>query len=75
MHSGDFWARVYDLPLKLIYDVMAMKLGNNLGTFMEVDNKEGNRMGKFLRLKATVDLRKPLKQGTMVKYQGKDLQI
>lgn len=75
MHSGDLWARVYDLPLKLRSDAMAMKLGNSLGTFVEVDNKEGNRMGKFLRLKAIVDLRKPLKRGTMVKYQGKDLRI
>jgi len=75
MHSGDFWARVYDLPLKLRSDAMAMKLGNSLGTFVEVDNKEGNRMGKFLRLKATVDLRKPLKRGTVIKYQGKDLRI
>lgn len=73
LHSGDFWARVYDLPLKPRSDAMALKLGNNLGTFVEVDNKEGNKMGKFLWLKVTVDLRKPLKRGTMVKYQGKDL--
>jgi hypothetical protein len=49
--------------------------GNLLGKFVEVDGKESNRLGSFLRVKATIDLRKPLKRGTVIKYQGKNLQI
>ena len=75
MHSGEFWARIYDLPLKLRSDAMAKKLGDVLGKYMEVDSNEGNRMGKFLRVKVEIDLRKPLKRGTVVKYQGKSLRI
>lgn len=75
MHSSEFWARIYDLPLKLRSDAMAKKLGDVLGKFVEVDSKEGNRLGKFLRVKVTVDLRKPLKRGTVVKYQGKNLRV
>lgn len=48
MHTGEFWARVYDLPLKLRSNAMAKKLGDTLGGFLEVDNKDVNRMGKFL---------------------------
>jgi len=75
MHSREFWARIYDLPLKLRSDAMAKKLGDVLGKFVEVDNNEGNRLGKFLRVKVTIDLRKPLKRGTMVKYQDKNMQV
>jgi hypothetical protein len=75
MFSGDFWARVYDLPLKLRTDVVAAKLGGTIGKFVEVDSKDRNRMGKFLRIKTTVDLRKPLKRGTVITYQGKNLRV
>jgi hypothetical protein len=75
MFSGDFWARVYDLPLKLRTDVVAAKLGGTIGKFVEVDSKDKNRMGKFLRIKTTVDLRKPLKRGTVITYQGKNLRV
>ncbi|KAK2398021.1 zinc ion binding / nucleic acid binding protein [Trifolium repens] len=75
MFSGDFWARVYDLPLKLRTDVVAAKLGGTIGKFVEVDSKDRNPMGKFLRIKTTVDLRKPLKRGTVITYQGKNLRV
>lgn len=56
-----FWARVYDLPLRLRTVSMASKLGNMMGSFEEADNRDSNRLCKFLRLKATIDLSKPLK--------------
>lgn len=75
MNTADFWARVYDLPLKLRTDATAKKVGDTLGKFVEVDTKEGNRLGKFLRVKAEIDLTKPLKRGTVIKYQGKCLRV
>lgn len=69
MHTGEFWTRIYDLPLKLRSNEMAKKLGDLLGKFVEVDSKESNRLGCFLRVKANIDLRKPLKRGTVIKYQ------
>ncbi|RHN51689.1 hypothetical protein MtrunA17_Chr6g0471591 [Medicago truncatula] len=73
MNTGEFWARIYELPLKLRSNEMAEKLGNLLGKFVEVDSKECNRLGSFLWVKATIDLRKPLKRGTVIKYQGKNI--
>lgn len=75
LSTNDFWARIYDLPLKLRSDAVAMKLGNTIGKFVEVDSQEGNRMGEFLRIKTTVDLLKPLKRGTIITYQGKNLKV
>lgn len=75
MNTSDLWATVYDLPLKLRSNEIAKKLGDMLGKFVEVDSKESNRMGKFLRVKATIDLRKPLKRRTVIKYKGNNLRV
>jgi hypothetical protein len=75
MHTAEFWTRIYDLPLKLRSESMAKKLGDIIGSFVEVDSKDCNRTGRFLRVKTLIDLRKPLKRGTLVKYQGKELKV
>lgn len=75
MNTVAFWIRVYDLPLKLRTDVMAKRLGDSIGVFDEVDQKKENRSGRFLRIRTRMDLRKPLKRGTVVKYQGKNLKV
>jgi hypothetical protein len=54
---------------------MAKKLGNILGTFEEMDMKDCNRMGKFLRIRVSMDLRKPLKRGSKLNFQGKDIWV
>ncbi|XP_058748819.1 uncharacterized protein LOC131621797 [Vicia villosa] len=71
MHFGTFWTRVYDLPLMLRSETMARKLGQILGTFEEIDMKEGNRSGRFLRIRVTIDLNNPLKRGTVVRFKDK----
>lgn len=75
MNTESFWVRVYDLPLKLRSEAMAKKLGNIIGSHVETDPKDVNRLGRFLRLKATIDLRQPLKRGTVVKYQEKAMRV
>jgi hypothetical protein len=75
MNSISFWARIYDLPLKLRSESMAKKLGDVIGKFEEADAKESHRMGRFLRTKIQIDLTKPLKRGTIVRYNGKDLKV
>ncbi|XP_058783267.1 uncharacterized protein LOC131657939 [Vicia villosa] len=73
MHYGVFWTRVYELPLVLRSEAMARKLGNIMGNFEEMDTKEAYRNGRFLRIKVSLDLRKPLKRGTVVKFKEKNL--
>ncbi|XP_058749039.1 uncharacterized protein LOC131622001 [Vicia villosa] len=75
LHTGDFWVRIYELPLALRTEAMAKKLGNILGEFVEADPKEAYRNGRFLRVKVMIDLKKPLKRGTMVKYKEKSLRV
>ncbi|MCI19443.1 hypothetical protein A2U01_0040599, partial [Trifolium medium] len=40
LNSMSFWARIYDLPLKLRSESMAKKLSNVMGKFEEADSKE-----------------------------------
>lgn len=75
MDRASFWVRVYDLPLKLRSEGIAKKLGNSMGMFEEMDLKEINRMGKFLRLRASINLTKPLKRGSKLHFQGKDIWV
>jgi hypothetical protein len=75
MNKVAFWVRVYELPLKVRSDSMAKKLGNIIGQFEETDPLERNRTGRFLRLKASIDPRKPLKRGTVIKSQDRNLKV
>ncbi|XP_058746370.1 uncharacterized protein LOC131619274 [Vicia villosa] len=75
LHTGIFWVRVYELPLVLRIEAMARKLGNILGDYVEMDSKEAYRIGRFLRLKVSMDLQKPLKRGAIVKFKEKNLRV
>lgn len=69
MQFGVFWIRVYDLSLKLRSGVIVRSLGGIFGLYEEIDMNEASIMGKFFRIKVKVDLRKPLKRGTVVRHQ------
>jgi len=75
MDSTPFWVRVYDLPLKLRSEWIAKKTGNMVGKFLEMDEKKCNRMGKFLRIRISIDLKKPLKKGSKIHFQGRDIWV
>jgi hypothetical protein len=68
MNKVSFWVRIYGLPLKLQYKALAKKIGNNISTFEEMDMKECNRMGKIIWIRASLDLRKPLKRCSKLKF-------
>lgn len=57
MHYGVFQVRVYELPLMLRSVSMARKHGGVLGFFEEMDIKEENINGRFLRIKVTINLK------------------
>ncbi|XP_058783430.1 uncharacterized protein LOC131658113 [Vicia villosa] len=75
LHFSSFWVGIYDLPLVLRSDTMAKKLGNIIGTFEEMDAKEAHRNGRFLRVKVTLDLKEPLKRGTVVTFKEKKIRV
>lgn len=50
---------------------MAKKIGEILGLFEEIDSKEAHRSGKFMRIKVKMDMKDPLKRGTIVRFKEK----
>lgn len=75
LDSTSLWAKIYDLPLRLRTHNMAVRLGNMMGLLEEADTRYSNRLGKFLRVKVSIDLKKPVKRGTVIRFQGKDLKV
>ncbi|XP_058759552.1 uncharacterized protein LOC131632844 [Vicia villosa] len=75
LHFSSFWVRIYDLPLIVRSDTMARKLGNIIGTFEEMDFREAHRNDRFLRVKVMMDLKEPLKRGTIVSFKEKKIRV
>lgn len=75
LDSTALWARVYDLPLRLRTENMAKRLGDLIRKFEEADNRDCNRIGKFLRVKISLNLKLPVKRGIVIHFQGKDLKV
>ncbi|CAK8566017.1 unnamed protein product [Lathyrus sativus] len=69
------WSFDWNLLVLSRVSTMAKKLGGVLGKFEELDSKEAHRNGRFLRIKVNIDLKKPLKIGTMVRFKEKILRV
>lgn len=54
---------------------MARKIGSIIGKFEEMNLKEVHKNGQFLQIKVTMDLKDPLKRGTMVKFKDRNTRV
>lgn len=75
MHFGTFCIRVYDLSLMMRSETMAKKIGDIMGSFEEMGSREAHRIGRFLRIKVKMDLKQPMKRGTMVSFKKKKYRV
>jgi hypothetical protein len=58
------WVRVSKLPFRMMNKVAGEVIGGEIGEFMEMDKEEdGSAVGRFLRIKIRLDIRKPLLRG------------
>lgn len=61
------WIRVFNLPLGLMNEGTCRLIGDKVGKSLEVETDEdGSAMESFLRIKALIDVRKPLFRGVMM---------
>lgn len=62
------WVRVSNLPFGMMKKEAAEILGNKIGDFKEADvGEDGSAIGRVLRIKVIIDIRKPIMRGMMVK--------
>lgn len=65
---SDFWLRIFNLPIGYRNEIIAKKIGNMIGEFMEMDKNENCGMwGNNIRIKVKLDISRPLKRGLMLK--------
>lgn len=61
------WVQVLQLPLGMMNSETAEAIGDEIGEFMDVDTDDGKKaVGRFLRIKVRIDIRKPLMRGVTV---------
>lgn len=62
------WIRVLMIPIGLINKETRNAIGNSVGEFLEVEEDDGVvAVGKYLRVKIMLDVRKPLMRGVTMK--------
>lgn len=66
-HNTPFWVRVCDVPFNLRSEAVVKQIGDMIGDFMEWDNRGDDKWGSFLRLGVLIDLKKPLRRGTILR--------
>lgn len=67
-----FWIQIYDVPVGLFSEKLAVQLGNFLGNFLEYDDANlGKENRNYMRIKAQIDIRRPLKRKKQVMFNGR----
>ncbi|XP_042988686.1 uncharacterized protein LOC122316216 [Carya illinoinensis] len=65
IREASFWVRLHDLPLRARNDRVGHRIGAKIGRVLEVDLDSGElAWGDFLRVRVSLDIRKPLLRGT-----------
>ncbi|KAL9433285.1 hypothetical protein AB3S75_028171 [Citrus x aurantiifolia] len=68
-----FWIQVYNLPIGFLSEKVLINIGNNIGEFQSSD--PNNPMGvwrNYMRIRVSIDIRKPLKRRLPLKKDGGD---
>ncbi|KAI8032250.1 Uncharacterized protein LOK49_LG01G03918 [Camellia lanceoleosa] len=59
-----FWVQVINLPLISMTRAVGILIGNRLGRFVDMElSEEGVAWGKYLRIRVSIDIAKPLRHG------------
>jgi hypothetical protein len=67
-----FWIQIHNMPLVCMNREVGFNIGASLGEVEAVEaNGDGIGWGKYLRIKVSIDLQKPLERGRALKFRGK----
>jgi hypothetical protein len=70
------WVRVFKLPIGMMHKVVGEAIGGEVGEFLEMDREEdGTAVGKYLRIKVRIDIRKPLMRGVTVEVEKEGAEL
>jgi hypothetical protein len=64
------WLRISKLPFSMMNKTVGEAIGEEMGVFMEMDKEDdGTAVGRFLRIKIRMDIRRPLRRGVLVQVE------
>lgn len=67
----DIWVQIYDLPVGMVSERIIQSIGTAVGTFIKVDPNNLKGLWKpFVRVRVTLDIKKPLKRRMKLKREG-----
>lgn len=67
------WIRIFKLPMGMMNRSVAEIIGNEIGSFMDVDVEEnGTAAGCYLRIKVRIDIRNPIMRGVTLDIEEED---
>lgn len=65
--SIPIWVRVRKLPFGMMNKAVGEAIGSEIGSFISMDlDEDGTTLGRYLRIKVRLDIRKPLMRGVTV---------
>lgn len=71
-----WWIQVHDMPLLCMTKSVGSKIGESLGSLEEVDvASNGVGWGRYLKIRVTLDLTKPLERGRALQFEGKSIWV
>ncbi|KAH9679913.1 CCHC-type domain-containing protein [Citrus sinensis] len=73
LFTTSFWIQIYNLPIGFMSEKILKDIGNYIGVFLASD--ENNLMGvwrNYMRIRVSMDVRKPLKRRMKLKKAGGD---
>ncbi|KAH9665322.1 CCHC-type domain-containing protein [Citrus sinensis] len=73
LFTTSFWIQIYNLPIGFMSEKILKDIGNYIGVFLASD--ENNLMGvwrNYMRIRVSMDVRKPLKRRMRLKKAGGD---
>ncbi|KAL5769877.1 hypothetical protein ACOSP7_014031 [Xanthoceras sorbifolium] len=72
---SEFWIHMYNIPLACMNCKVARLIAEELGTIVEFPIDSKDLWGKFLRIKVSIDITKPLKRGIRMRLANFDTMI
>ncbi|KAL5812851.1 hypothetical protein ACOSQ3_027801 [Xanthoceras sorbifolium] len=72
---SEFWIHIYNIPLACMNCKVARLIAEEVGTIVDFSIDSKDLWGKFLRIKVSIDITKPLKRGIRLRLANFDTMI
>lgn len=74
LHQAPFWIQIHNVPLQYMTKSIGEAISTHLGDCIMIDSdEEGLCLGKFMRVRVKLDVRRPLRRGMRLALNDHEL--